>query len=147
MVTPKYRCSQDELYQACFLLATSLEEELVNSDLKQSMQQQAYVDQYRDEVRAARLLPDDAQRKVQHIFLRTELIALTNGLFKQLAAKLRAYIRTAYPNPADEAGSLEAAGFGRYDAAMNYDWDAVTGFINSAISFTELNSAVNLKII
>lgn len=142
MVKPKYNCSQDELYQACFLLATSLEEEIGKFDFKPIYGQPNYVGLYRDEVRAARLLPDDALRKSQHIFLRNQLIALTDGLLKLLAAKLRAYIRTAFSNPSDNAAALDAAGFGRYTSAINYDWDACTAFINSAISFTQLNSAV-----
>jgi len=53
MVTAKYNCSQDELYQACFLLATSLEEEIGKFDFKPIYGQPNYVDTYRDEVRAA----------------------------------------------------------------------------------------------
>jgi hypothetical protein len=142
MVIPKYKCSQDELYQACFLLATSLEEELGKFSFKPRYVQPGFVETYRDDIRAARLLPDEAQRKAQHIFLRTALIGLTDSLFKQLSGKLRSYIRDAYPNPTNEAAALDAAGFGRYVSATNYDWDAVNGFITAAISFTQANSAV-----
>jgi hypothetical protein len=139
MVTPKYRCSQDELYQACFLLATSLEEELGKFAFKPRYSQPGFVDTFRDNVRAARLLPDDAQRKAQHIFLRTPLVNSVDVTFRHLAGKLRSYIRDAYPNPTDEAAALDAAGFLRYDAATSYDWDALTGFIIAAITFTEQN--------
>lgn len=139
MAKPKYNCSQDELYQACFLLATSLEEEIGKFAFKQKYQQPGFVDTLRDNVRAARLLPDESQRKAQHIFLRTPLVKSVDGTFRQLAGKLRSYIRDAYPNPTDEAAALDAAGFLRYDAATSYDWDALTGFIIAAISFTEQN--------
>ena len=140
MIKPKYNCSQDELYQACFLLATSLEEELGKFDFKQRYQQPGYVSTFRDNIRAARLIPDDGQRKAQHIFLRTPLVTLIDTLFKSLSAKLRVYIRDAYKNPTDEAAALVAAGFERHEAATKYDWDAVTGFMTAAISFTEANT-------
>ncbi len=141
MVTAKYHCSQDELYQACFLLASSLEEEIGKFAFKLRYVQPGFVDTYRDQIKAARLLPDRAQRKAQHIFLRTSLVGYVKTRFKPLAAKLRSYIRDAYTNPTDEAAALNAAGFLRYDAAINYDWDAVTGFINAAISFTMLHQS------
>jgi hypothetical protein len=68
MVTPKYRCSQDELYQALFLLVTSLEEELGSFSFKPRYLQPGFIADARDSIRAARAMPDEAQRKAQHIF-------------------------------------------------------------------------------
>ncbi len=62
--------------------------------------------------------------------------------YKRLANSLRSYIRDAYPDPNDAKAAYDSAGFGRYESATNYDWDAVNAFMAAAIAFVEANSAL-----
>ncbi len=71
---PTYKETQDELYEGCELLATSMEEELAQLAAFKAKYDLAFVAAFRNTIKTAKDLPDDDQRVVAHEILRIKMV-------------------------------------------------------------------------
>lgn len=132
---PTYKCSQDELYEGCELLATSLGEELPQFSLFKPKYDLVFVTTFTNTINTARNLPDDDQRAAAHEVLRIQMIQSVDTDIRNALNSLRLYIRDAYSDPAEREVRLREAGFDEYEAAMKYNWDKLKGFFKNANDF------------
>src|SRR5688572_19746822 len=95
---PKYNCTQDALYEGGDLLAASLTEELLQFSFK-AKYDALFVAAFKNQIKAARELPDDEERSAHAGILRVELKEYTDVTVKDKVNALRLYIRDAEPNP------------------------------------------------
>lgn len=136
----KYHCTQDALYEGADLLAESLEEELGQFGFKAKYTQQ-FVDDLRDEIEAARNLPDEEARTAESGVKRVALVNFTDTTVKQNVNALRLYIRDAVTNPETRRIRMAEAGFNDYEEAMHYNWEKLKGMMNSGNNFITAHSA------
>ena len=59
---PDYKCTQDELYEGCELLLTSLNEELAKLAAFKAKYDPAFVTAFESTIKTAKELPNDDQR-------------------------------------------------------------------------------------
>lgn len=138
-----YNCSQDELYEACELIAASLKEELAAfTDLKPKYTL-AYATDLEVAIKDAKMLPDDDQRTSEQEAMRITLRGRLTTCLKRMNA-LRLYIRDAYDDPELQKVRMEEAGFKDYDAASNANWDKLVVMMLKGLTFINTHEATLL---
>lgn len=134
MIKNVYRCSQDELYEACELIVASLEEELTAfTDLKPKYNS-GFVSDLALAIKDAKALPDDTKRTSEQEVKRVELLGRLTVCLNRMNA-LRLYIRDAFTDPTIQKIRMAEAGFDDYDAASNANWEKLVSMMQSGQSF------------
>lgn len=137
METPKYNCSQQELYEACKLLATNLYEHLDRFTAYKGKYNPGYVTNFKQMRIDARAIPDLDIRTADREVLRIELVELVKTQVFEAANFLEGYINEIFKNPEIRKVRLQEAGFGHYDAAMSDDWEEVNYLLEQGYTFIE----------
>ena len=132
---PNYKETQDELYEGCQLLATSMDEELSSLAAFKAKYDAAFVTAFRSTIQAAIALPDDGQRAAAHEILRIEMVTAVDTEVREALSSLRLYIRDAYTNAEEREVRLKEAGFNDYEAAMKYNWEKLKGLLKNSNDF------------
>lgn len=143
MTKANYKCSQDELYEACELIAASLQEELTAfTDLKPKYTA-GFVTDFTQAIKDAEGLPDEDQRTSEREVMRINLLGRLNVCLNRMNA-LRLYIRDAYADAAIQKVRMEEAGFGEYEAASNANWEKLDRMMKKAITFINAHESALL---
>jgi hypothetical protein len=137
MENPKYNCSQQELYEACKLLATNLGEHLDRFTAYKGKYNIGYVTNFKQMRIDARAIPDLDIRTADREVLRIELVELVKTQVFEAANFLEGYINEVFKNPEIRKVRLQEAGFGHYDAAMSDDWEEVNYLLEQGYTFIE----------
>lgn len=137
METPKYKCSQQELYEACKLVANNLEEHLDRFTAYKGKYNPTYVANFRQMRIDARAIPDLDIRTADREVLRIEMMEQVKTQVFEAANYLEGYIDEIYKNLEIRKVRKQEAGFGHYDAAMNYDWEEVNYLLEQGYTFIE----------
>jgi len=137
---PNYSETQDELYEGCELLATSMTEELTSLAAFKAKYDAAFVTGFRAAIATAKNLPDDDQRASAHEILRILMVKNTSGKIRTALNSLRLYIRDAY-EPAEREVRWKEAGFNDFEAAMKYNWEKLKGLLKKADDFITAHNA------
>lgn len=132
---PDYKCTQDELYEGCELLLTSLNEELAKLAAFKAKYDPAFVTAFESTIKAAKELPNDDQRAAAHEIQRIQMIKFTDDQVRTALGSLRLYIRDAFTDEDERRIRLREAGFDDYEAALKYNWEKLKGFFKSANDF------------
>jgi len=132
---PNYKCTQDELYEGCSLLATNLDEELTQLAAFKAKYDAAFVTAFRNSIKAAEDLPDDDQRVASHEVLRIQMVKAVDTEVRSALSSLRLYIRDAYEDANEREVRWREAGFDDYEAAMKYNWEKLRGELKNANDF------------
>lgn len=132
---PNYTESQDELYEGCELLASSIEEELPQLAAFKAKYDAAFVTAFKNTIQTAIALPDDDQRAAAHEILRINMVNYVDDKVRDALTSLRLYIRDAYNDPAEREVRWKEAGFNDYAAAMKYNWEKLKGLLKNANDF------------
>ncbi len=141
MITNKYKCTQDELYEILRLMWRSCRDNVAQFALYKAFYVLIYVNAKLAEIDAAEALPDDQQRALVPESTRISLVTKTNVALKKVRG-LRGYIEKAF-EASDELikVNLEAAGFLDYEAAYAYNWDKVRSLLINATKYSTDHSA------
>jgi hypothetical protein len=135
----KYLCEDSELYMGLNLLAKGVEEEIEAFAEIKPMYTLAWVEEFREQIKAAQLLPDETQRKSALKGKRIELKRMTRGEVNRMMGSLRSYISECYDDRELRKVKLAEAGFGRLREAMWYDWEVLKGMLQVADEFIKAN--------
>ena len=139
MLTPNYRCSQQELYTACRLGWQSCQQHLADFANFKPRYTSSFIDGKLKEVEIALTLKDDQARGEQSEILRINLgEAATTCLANW--QKLKRYIADAFPENLQKP-KLEAAGQAYYAAAGQNNWDSCRGLLTNGSTFIHNNLA------
>ncbi len=138
---PNYKETQDELYEGCELLATSMGEEIVPLGNFKAKYNAVFVAAFRGTIATAKNLPDDDQRVAAHEILRIKMVKFTDNKIRESLGSLRLYIRDAYDDVDEREVRLREAGFNDYEQALNYNWEKLKGFLKNANDFITNNLA------
>lgn len=140
MSRANYNCSQNELYQGLDLLAASLEEHLTRFAEHKAKYDIAFVNAFKADIDAARLLPNEQQRTADTRVLHEELeVRLVEEMIPRMNS-LRSYIEEAYSSPTVQRIRLSEAGFDEMDKVRASNWDTVKGVLTQALSFITLHT-------
>jgi hypothetical protein len=137
MEIPKYKCSQQELYEACKLLANNLAEHLDRFTAYKGKYNVAFVSNFKQMRIDARAIPDSDIRTADREVLRIELVELVKTQVYDAVNYLEGYIEEIYKNPEIRKVRKQEAGFAHYEAAMNDDWEEVNYLLEQGYTFIE----------
>jgi len=138
---PNYKCTQDELYEGCDLLATNMDEELAQLAAFKAKYDAAFVTAFRNSITNATNLPDDDQRVAAHEVLRIKMVKAVDTEVRSALGSLRLYIRDAYDDVDEREVRWREAGFDDYEAAMKYNWEKLKGLLKNANDFINNHNA------
>ncbi len=136
---PKYNCTQAELYAICKTGWGSYAENLADFTAFKTIYTALFGTDALGEVTAAQLMPDDQARGAAAEMLRISMTEAANTAILKWKS-LRAYIKSSYP-AAMVKPQEEAAGYGYYETATNYDWEDLTELLKSGATFITNNTA------
>lgn len=135
----EYSCTQQELYQVCFLIWDSYLENVADFTNENTTYTTAFGQTNRAAVLAAKQLPDFQQRD--------EASETFGVLLKEAADEciikwqsLEGYIKKSFPKNVLKA-KLEAAGSSHYEKAANNNWEEVSALMESGRKFIADNTA------
>lgn len=138
--TPDYKCGQQELYTVADTIANSYTEHQGMFISKNTNYTPTTGTDLKAGVQTARLLPDEAQRDVEHTIPLKELKKLRDECLV-LWQDLTSYIRDGFAADLYD-DERNAAGYGYYTGAASGDWSSVDGLMNDALTFVAANTAV-----
>ena len=135
-----YKCTQDELYEACGVIQLSLVGDLVKFGGFKPKYNVAFTDAVMQAIIDAAKLPDEEQRAAQHEMLLLNLIKRQVRCIDKLQA-LRLYIKEAYPDANEQRIKLQEAGFNDYNGAVNKNWDKLIAIMIHGRAFVHTYEA------
>jgi hypothetical protein len=138
---PTYKCTQDELYEGCELLAKSLEEEILKTAAFKAKYNAVFVTDFKNTINNAKNIPDDDQRAAQQEVQRIQMVKQVDDQVRDALGSLRLYIRDAYNEEEVRKVRLREAGFDDYEAAMKYNWEKLKGLLKNANDFITNHTA------
>jgi len=135
----EYSCTQQELYQVCFLIWDSYLENVADFTNENTTYTTAFGQAQRAAVLAAKQMPDFQQR---------DEASETFGILLKDAAdeciikwqSLEGYIKKSFPKNLQKP-KLEAAGASHYDKAADGNWEEVSALMESGKKFIADNNA------
>jgi hypothetical protein len=140
METPKYHCTQQELYTIATLGWNSCQQHLSAFTMFKTTYTASLITDKLAEVTAAMEIPDEYQRteesKLNHIALaKSAADACT------LYQKLKRYILASFPAN-QQAVKLDSAGQQYYSQAASNNWEAAQAMLTNASAFISANATI-----
>ncbi len=139
-VRPKYKCSQDELYEVCRAGWQAYTDELASFTALKALYTAALATTRNTAIDAAEAMPDDQARGADHEVKRVGLSNQANTCLN-LWQQLDRYIDTAYPDPLIRKARREEAGSEDYDEASAENWEKVKSILLSGKNFIAAHTA------
>jgi hypothetical protein len=139
MAKANYNCAEQELYTCCDTGWISCEQHQTNFVNYKPKYTLPFIQARRDDINAARALPDEQQRNDAYETSRIQLLALGKQSCDAWQT-LKRYISDAYP-PELQKSKTEAAGQNYYTKASANNWDSVKGLLTSGSTFITANLA------
>ena len=140
MTLPKYKCSQDELYEVCRAGWQSYLDEIASFTPLKALYTVALATTRNTAIDAAEVLPDDqargADHEVKRVGLRNQATTCLN-----LWLQLDRYIDTAYTDKTIRKARREEAGSGDYAEAANGNWEKLKSLLLSGKNFISAHTA------
>ena len=140
MTLPKYKCSQDELYEVCRAGWQSYSDELASFTALKALYTAALATTRIAAIDAAEALPDDqargADHEVKRVGLRNQATTCLN-----LWLQLDRYIDTAYTDKTIKKARREEAGSNDYADASSENWEKTKSLLLSGKNFIAAHTA------
>jgi hypothetical protein len=139
-IKPKYKCSEDALYEITRRATVNLDEDRLDFFAKSTNYTALYVSGVEGLRTTAMALPNEDQRNATHEATRNLLPGLVESIKLNYRA-LQGYIRDGWPTE-DPNPRYEEAGLLKYNAIGKANWEAVVGLQEMMLAFVAV--AANL---